>query len=342
MSSFEINRCNDCYEDNVVKINCENDKCNLSIEHQDRKMECYNKSTILECLYNPDKTYVNGIENVVPIQWLIRPKEIANSIHTTISPCGQSSDNSCIPYYNLDKDGEKCLSDKTKCQYSYNNATVDKDTMCQLMCPSNEDQELIGRNKVCDRSYYDLCIKSGCTIDKECETLWKKNWGTRGVNLKPYPNKLPNVISDHYDSTCDKAFEENLFPFTSFGRGGIFNNDNDYPGYSFDTWGNSGGHSFVRCKSKNPTIRLQESHLNYKECSETVKDPNIKWNNEQCNLCIEASKDPNCKWESGYVGQCFRHNNKVSKYKGQNISNCHYNWKLGGGTHILCCDESVA
>lgn len=98
MSDFSfIGRCGNC-ENSNVHIDCTKGTCCLQIEHDDKKIECDNYSTIIECLQNPDRTFTNGIQDSQPQPNIITPYEVYTSMRNLVSACDNVSDDKCHPY----------------------------------------------------------------------------------------------------------------------------------------------------------------------------------------------------------------------------------------------------
>lgn len=89
--------------DNLFDIKCSESTCSISISYQNKKLECSSAASFIGCLNNPDRTYINGIENEFSIPWLIYPKEVYNSLKDIAGPCGGSDDYSCLPYSEIYK-----------------------------------------------------------------------------------------------------------------------------------------------------------------------------------------------------------------------------------------------
>lgn len=193
--------------DNIFDINCSGggDSCSINISFQNRSLECSTASSILDCLNNPDATYVNGVKSEFPIKWIIYPKEMYDGILQQVaSPCGASDDYSCLPYSerivssSVIPSNAPCLSGESvnnNCLFSSVGVNSTEQSMfCQFACPSYQDQLSIGVTNPCGPSYYDLCTISGCgnSIDQTCLNMWTKQQITNGQLM---PNRLPTVVS---------------------------------------------------------------------------------------------------------------------------------------------------
>lgn len=203
--------------DNIFDIKCDsNNKCNIKIAYQNRKLECSSAQSFIACLNDPDKTYVNDVESEFPIPWLIYPKEIYSSLKEIASPCAGTDDYSCLPYSEISKGSDVltdlnglCPSGKLN-NYAYFNNTPS----CTLLetkgnCIRTNSECPIGKTKI------DSCTKSDgsnlcCTMpDAECYSF--SNFSPSNTAEKSLYCQMvcPSYIDQLYigvDKTCDANY----------------------------------------------------------------------------------------------------------------------------------------
>jgi hypothetical protein len=220
-----ISRCSECTPygpgtyGHFVSINCVENiteiKCNMDINHEDKRVLCTDESSILECLKNPTETFTKGEKDLEPINYHINVNDLYTDLRNMVSPCGPYNDTKCYPY--TDSFQESNFKNLNKCpsnlnvNYETEETGVDKCSSivqftegkpnnnfmtdyCKIYCPSEEVQRslvtgyAIEESQVCDQNYYKLCVQSGCSdyIDPVCEIDWNSD----------IPDLLPVVVYD--------------------------------------------------------------------------------------------------------------------------------------------------
>jgi hypothetical protein len=130
--------------ENLFDIKCDSSGCSIKISFQNKKIECSSKTSFIGCLNDPDKTYVDGVQNEFPIPWLIYPKEIYASIKTIASPCGGENDYECLPYSELYQSNSKSDSGLCPSGELNNYAFYNTNTACSTLETSTKCIRTIG------------------------------------------------------------------------------------------------------------------------------------------------------------------------------------------------------
>ena len=86
------------YSQNYFTMNCNSGSCSIVISYADRQLTCNSAESILACLDAPDSTSSGGVQDDIPIPWVITPAEVYTVLRNIVSPCAAEDDFTCLPY----------------------------------------------------------------------------------------------------------------------------------------------------------------------------------------------------------------------------------------------------
>ena len=99
MADFSfISRCGKCSDNplgnSLINVDCDNDtgKCCIDISVDStsgtKRISCDSADGIVDCIWNPDRTYVGGVLQATPTRGLVQPLEVFQTAMKIVDPWG--------------------------------------------------------------------------------------------------------------------------------------------------------------------------------------------------------------------------------------------------------------